>query len=58
MSSLHISGRQHGLTPAQWSLLFVAFMLGLGSSFIIREIFPPAHAGQVQTAPANPDSAR
>jgi uncharacterized membrane protein YczE len=58
MDNLHVVSRQHGLTLAQWSLLFAAFMIGLGSSFVVREIFPPAHAGLIQTAPSSPDSAR
>ncbi|MDR0328608.1 MAG: hypothetical protein LBI05_09975 [Planctomycetaceae bacterium] len=57
MNSLHTSSRQHGLTLAQWGLLIVAFMVGLGSSFAIREVFPPAHAGEVQVqAAASVDS--
>ena len=44
----------HGLTLVQWSLLLVAFVVGLGSSFVIREVFPPAHASVIQIAPANP----
>ena len=52
------TSHRHGLTLVQWSLLLVAFVAGLGSSLIIREAFPPAHAGVIQTAPANPDVAR
>jgi hypothetical protein len=50
MNSSNVASRQHGLTLAQWGLLFVAFMIGLGSSYVIREVFPPAHAGEVQAA--------
>ena len=48
------TSRKHGLTPIQWGLLLLAFMAGLGSSFVIREFFPPVHADVIQTAPANP----
>ena len=58
MDSSHVTGRQHGLTLVQLGLLLVAFMLGLGSSFVIREVFPPAQAGVVQTTAANSHSAR
>jgi hypothetical protein len=49
------AGRQHGLTLWQWGLLFAAFMLGLGCTFVVREVFlsASAHAGIVQTAPVN-----
>jgi hypothetical protein len=56
MNNSHAAGRQHGLTLVQWGLLFVAFMVGLGGSLIVREVFPPAHAGVIQTAPSNPGS--
>ena len=58
MDNSHTTGRQHGLTLVQLGLLFVAFMLGLGSSFVIREVFPPAHADVVQTVSANSHHAR
>ena len=50
MDNIHVSGRQHGLTLGQWGLLLLAFTLGIGSSFVVREVFPPAHASVVQTA--------
>jgi len=52
MNNSHVVSRQHGLTPLQWGLLVVAFMIGLGSTFVVRAVFPPAHAGVVQTAVA------
>jgi len=58
MGNSPITSRKHGLTLAQWGLLLLAFMAGLGSSFVIREFFPPAHAGVIQTAPADPGAAR
>jgi len=58
MGNSYTTGRQHGLTLAQWGLLFVAFMLGMGGSLIVREIFSPAHAGIIQTAPLSPGAAR
>ena len=58
MGSSQTVGRRHGLTLVQWGLLFVAFTVGLGSSFIMREAFPHAHAGVVQTAPTAPDAAK
>lgn len=60
MKNLRVTSRQHGLTLWQWGLLFAAFMFGLGGTFIVREIFPPAsvYAGMVQPAPANPVSVR
>jgi hypothetical protein len=40
----------HGLTLRQWSVLFCAFMLGVGGVFVLREIFPPqaAHAAVIK----------
>jgi len=58
MGNPQIACRRHGLTPVQWGLLFVAFMVGLGSSFVIREVLPPVHADVTQVAPSNPDTAR
>ena len=58
MGSPQIAERRHGLTPVQWGLLFVAFMVGLGSSFAIREVLPPVHAEVTQTASSNPNTAR
>jgi len=58
MGSPHNADRRHGLTPIQWGLLFVAFMVGLGSSFVIREVLPPAHAEVTQVAPSNPNADR
>jgi hypothetical protein len=58
MDNSRAAGRQHGLTLVQWGLLLVAFMLGIGCSFVVREFFPPAHAGVIQSAPLSPDSAR
>ena len=52
MGSSQIADRRHGLTPAQWCLLFVAFMVGLGGSFAIREVVPPVNAGVTQVAPS------
>ena len=46
MNSSHV---QHGLTLTQWCFLFVAFMVGLGSSFVVREVFPHANADVIQT---------
>ena len=59
MDKSSITKPKHGLTLVQWSLLLVAFVIGLGSSFAIREVFPPAHANVIHanvihTAPANP----
>jgi len=51
MESSHTTSRQHGLTLMQWGVLLVAFMLGMGGSLIVREIFPPHHMGDVQAAP-------
>ena len=56
--SHNTSSRQHGLTLVQWGLLFTAFIVGLGSSFVIREVFPPAHAGVVQIDSSDADSAQ
>jgi len=60
MNHSHIAGRQHGLTLLQWGILLVAFMVGLGGSFVVREFFPvaSAHAGVIQTAPVHTDSVR
>ena len=58
MSKTHTTGSQHGLTLMQWGFLFVAFMIGLGGSFVIREFFPPAHAGVIQTVSSNSDAVR
>jgi len=60
MNRSHVASRQHGLTLLQWGILLVAFMVGLGGSLVVREIFPPAsaHAGVIQTAPVHTDSAR
>jgi hypothetical protein len=30
-----------GLSLRQWSVLLIAFMLGVGGVYILREIFPP-----------------
>ena len=57
MDHSHTLSRRHGLTLMQWGLLFVAFMVGVGSSFVVREMFPPAHAAVIQTSPVNSDSA-
>ena len=57
MDNSHTSSRQHGLTLVQWGLLLVAFMFGIGGSFVVREVFPPAHAGVVQSAPLLSDTA-
>ena len=56
MDNSHAASRQHGLTLVQWGLLFVAFMLGIGCSFVVREFFPPAHAGVIQSATLSPDT--
>jgi len=53
MNNSHVADRQHGLTLVQWVFLFVAFMMGLGGTFVIRDFFPQAHASVVQTAPSN-----
>ena len=60
MNNSHAASRQHGLTLVQWVILIVAFMVGLGGSFILREIVPPAsvHAGVVQTISVDSDTAR
>ena len=55
MNHSHTLSRQHGLTLMQWGLLFVAFMVGLGSSFAVREFFPPAHASVIHAAPLDSD---
>ena len=51
MNHSHEAGCQHGLTSLQLVLLFVAFMVGLGGTFVLREVIPPAsvHAGVIQT---------
>ena len=60
MSNIRVASRQQGLTLSQWGILFVAFMLGLGGTFVIREVFLPesAHAGIVRpaTVQAAPDN--
>ena len=60
MNNSHAAGRQHGLTPLQLTLLFVAFLIGLGGSFVLREICSSnvAHAGVVQTASVHSGSIR
>jgi len=60
MNNTHAAGRQHGLTLLQLVLLFVAFMVGLGGSFVLREFIPPAsaHAGIVQTTSIHSDPVR
>jgi len=58
MNNSQVTSRQHGLTLVQWGLLLFAFMAGLGGSLIIREVFPPAHAGVVQTAPSQAASSQ
>ena len=58
MDNSLVVSRRHGLSLVQWGLLIVAFMLGLGSSFVVREVFPPAHAGVVKTVVSVSDSAR
>jgi len=50
------ASRQHGLTLVQWGFLFVAFMVGIGGSFVVRGVFPPAHAGVIQSAPVTSDA--
>ena len=58
MDHSHTTSRQQGLTLAQWGLLVIAFVLGVGSSFIVREIFPPVHAGVIQSAPISSATVR
>jgi len=58
MDHSHVTGRQHGLTLVQWAFLFVAFMLGVGGSFVVRGIFPPVHASVIQTATASSGAVR
>ena len=60
MNCSHAASRPHGLTLLQWVILIVAFMVGLGGSFILREIFPPAsvRAGIIQTVSVDSDAAR
>ena len=58
MDNSHTAGRQHGLTLVQWGLLIVAFMLGMCSSLVIREIFPPAHADVIHSAPMSAGAVR
>ena len=50
MNHSHDAGCRHGLTPLQLVLLFVAFMVGLGGTFVLREVISPtsAHAGVLQ----------
>lgn len=52
MNNRHMENRQYGLTLSQWIILFVAFMLGVGGTFIVREIFLPeaVYAASAQTA--------
>ena len=52
MNSSHGAGSQHGLSLVQWVFLFVAFMAGLGGSFVVRDLFPQANASVIQTAPS------
>jgi len=51
MNHSHDAGHRYGLTPLQLVLLFIAFMVGLGGTFVLREVIPPtsAHAGVIQT---------
>ena len=58
MDNSHVTDRKHGLTLVQWGVLLVAFMVGVGSTFALREVLPPVHAGVVQTASKNPDAVR
>ena len=60
MKNSHAASRQHGLTLLQWAILIVAFMVGLGGSFLLREICPPAsvHAGVIQAVSVDSDFAR
>jgi len=58
MNNSHIVSRRHGLTPLQWGFLVVAFIVGLGSTFVIREILPPVHAGVTHAAPPSHVSAK
>jgi hypothetical protein len=46
---------RHGLTLRQWSVLVVAFMLGVGGVYVLREIFPPqtAHAAIIHRTAAH-----
>jgi len=50
MNNSHVDNRRHGLTPLQLGVLVVAFVIGLGSTFVVREFFPPSQAGIVQNA--------
>jgi len=60
MKNSCVVSRQHGLTLLQWTLLLVAFMVGLGGSFILREAFPSAsaQASVVQAASVHSGSIR
>ena len=51
MKHTHDAGCRHGLTPLQLVLLFIAFMIGLGGTFVLREVIlsTSAHAGVIQT---------
>ena len=51
MSNSQVASRQHGLTLVQWSLLVLAFMVGLGSTLVIREAFLPSYISMVQATP-------
>ena len=58
MDNSHIVTRRHGLSLMQWGLLIAAFVIGVGSTFVVREFFPPAHASEIQAAAIHSDSAR
>ena len=58
MKNSHSTNRRHGLSLVQWGLLITAFVIGVGSTFVVREFFPPAHAGVIRAASSNSDPTR
>ena len=59
MNNSYVVSRRHGLTSLQWGFLVVAFMVGLGSAFVVREFLPLVHAASVvQTVPSSHVSAK
>ncbi|MDR0520237.1 MAG: PrgI family protein [Planctomycetaceae bacterium] len=51
-NGLRIKRKRDGLSVRQWVVLAAAFIVGIGSTFVVREIFPPAsaQAGVIRTS--------